>query len=64
MTGYLYMDVAIQFVESNHHIFELLFCFSNVNSELMRKLAICLLKDDNLILLMGLLILFLLSMPF
>jgi len=63
MTGYLYMDVAIQFAQSNH-IFELLFCFSNVNSELMRKLAICLLKDDNLILLMGLLILFLLSMPF
>ena len=58
------MDVAIQFAQNNHHIFELLFCFSNVNSELMRKLAICLLKDDNLILLMELLILFLLSMPY
>lgn len=60
MTG----NSAIQFAQNNHHICELLFCFSNVNSELMRKLAICLLKDDNLILLMELLILFLLSMPY
>lgn len=48
------MHVAIQFAQNNHHICELLFRFSNVNSELMRKLAICLLKDDNLILLMEL----------
>lgn len=58
------MDVVIQFTQNNHHIFGFLFCYSNVNSELMRKLAICLLKDDNLILLMELLILFLQSMPF
>lgn len=39
------MHVAIQFAQNNHHICELLFRFSNVNSELMRKLAIILLME-------------------